>query len=208
MAGTKKSQGNPLDSSQPGVLLKGRQRTKRPTRLKQEVLKLREAADEDNANEEPSTSTIITGEGADPLNGNVVELLKTLKRFQDRMHAENPVKAHAKRRLVYGMREVQRDVRNGLLRAVLVADDVQTFEARSTIDTTLSAIEQMCGRAGIPFIRALSRRSLSRILKKSGYVSVVGIVDFRGAENIFAEVLEANVQKLIAVHINQLSLFA
>lgn len=120
----KKSQGNPLDKHQPEVTLKGRQKFKRPTKLKQvrrwsyamtqltalqEVRQFREAAgssrmaEEQPSSSDPQTQRPPARSEQEPdtihvdhvLNEKSAELLKTLKRFQDRMHAENPVKVGA-----------------------------------------------------------------------------------------------------------------
>jgi selenocysteine insertion sequence-binding protein 2 len=127
----------------------------------------------------PSTSDQSDG---NLLAKRVAEFLKRLKSLQDRMHNANPIKARSKHRLVYGLREVGRDARNGLITAIFLAENVECPTDAKCLTADVAALERECAVQGIPLIRSLSRRAIGRILKKGGQIAVVGVSDIRGCE--------------------------
>uniref|UniRef100_A0A914D8A9 Uncharacterized protein n=1 Tax=Acrobeloides nanus TaxID=290746 RepID=A0A914D8A9_9BILA len=106
-------------SSIPKVGLHPKGVMKRPTKLKQQIQNLRISSKFES---ETKAST------SDQLDLKLIEFLKKIKGFQDRKHHENSVKAKMRKRLVYGMREIQRDTVADLIKLVLVSNDVEHFE--------------------------------------------------------------------------------
>ena len=70
----------------------------------------------------------------DTLNAAVSALLDTLLRFQDKLHAADPIKARAKRRLVCGLRETVRSLRTGKARCVIIAHNIEQIDAEGALD--------------------------------------------------------------------------
>ncbi|KAJ1633616.1 hypothetical protein T492DRAFT_590062 [Pavlovales sp. CCMP2436] len=133
-------------------------------------------------------------------------LLSALLRFQDKLHAADPVKARTKRRLVVGLREAVRSLRTGKARCVVVAHNVEQIEAEGALDDMILDIlklarlkynpmiekhpEIQLERADpIPVIFAHTRRTLSKTLKRAPKSSVVAVLNFDGANLEFKELV-------------------
>uniref|UniRef100_A0A914DP38 Ribosomal protein L7Ae/L30e/S12e/Gadd45 domain-containing protein n=2 Tax=Acrobeloides nanus TaxID=290746 RepID=A0A914DP38_9BILA len=173
---------------------------KKPTKLKQEIHNLRI-----KSTHEPQSSISTF----DPLDIKIIQFLKKIKGFQDRKHEENSVKAKMRKRLVYGIRETQRDAEAGLIKLVLIASDIENFDVPNLIDSIIQCLISTCNEKRIPLIRASTRKKFSKALSKSGLVSLVGIRDYSGAEVLVNDILELNLIKETAEkQINQESLFA
>lgn len=65
------------------------------------------------------------------LNRAAVELLRKLHEFQERTRVQEPLKAKAKRRLVFGLRQVQKALRTKKAKMVLFAPNIEEVEARA-----------------------------------------------------------------------------
>lgn len=64
------------------------------------------------------------------LNRAAAELLRKLHEFQERTRALEPLKAKAKRRLVFGLRQVQKALRTRKAKMVMFAPNIEEVEAR------------------------------------------------------------------------------
>lgn len=90
------------------------------------------------------------------------------------------------RRYCVGLREAQRASRNGTLKAVVVAPDLE--RAGPALDAKLQALLASCA-GKTPAVFGLSRRRLGQAIQKSATVSVVGILDTRGVQGPFDRML-------------------
>lgn len=60
----------------------------------------------------------------------VMELLKELVRFQDRMYQKDPVKAKTKRRLVLGLREVLKHLKLRKLKCIIISPNCEKIQSK------------------------------------------------------------------------------
>ena len=150
----------------------------------------------------------------------VATTLTTLRKFQARAFADDPVKARARRRLVFGLREVRRSVNARKCACVVMAPNL---EHASALDERVDEIIRLCrgGSSGgsgsggataaaaakdgvlwepIPVVFALSRDKLGKILhQRGGSASIVGIISADGAFETFRPLL-ALAARLTAFH--------
>lgn len=117
-------------------------------------------------------------------------LLMTLQKFQDRVYHETPHKFKQKRRFVLGLREVLKHLKLKKLKAVVIAPNLERIASEGGLDDYLTSILSLCNAHGIPQIFAMNRHTLGRTVKKKAPVSVIGIFNYDGAQDIFKELLE------------------
>ena len=70
----------------------------------------------------------------------VSNLVKDLVRFQDRQHAENPIKAKARRRYVVGLREIKKFMTVKKITMLLLAPDVEQMQSKGGLDDIISEL--------------------------------------------------------------------
>ncbi|PAV84088.1 hypothetical protein WR25_21186 [Diploscapter pachys] len=117
----------------------------------------------------------------DELDQKVVEFLQNLKKRQDVVHEKNPVKAHAKRRLVFGMHEAYKHLRAGNLKMVIVAKNFD--DDLKHVSHLYNAVLSGCCLKEVPFVSASTKKLLSRAVNKFPYASVIGFMDYAGFES-------------------------
>ncbi|XP_006872652.1 PREDICTED: selenocysteine insertion sequence-binding protein 2 [Chrysochloris asiatica] len=120
----------------------------------------------------------------------VMDLLKELVRFQDRMYQKDPVKAKTKRRIVLGLREVLKHLKLKRLKCVIISPNCEKIQSKGGLDDTLHTIIDYACEQNIPFVFALNRKALGRSLNKAVPVSVVGIFSYDGAQDQFHKMVE------------------
>ncbi|XP_054444038.1 selenocysteine insertion sequence-binding protein 2 isoform X2 [Pteronotus mesoamericanus] len=120
----------------------------------------------------------------------VMDLLKELVRFQDRMYQKDPIKAKTKRRLVLGLREVLKHLKLRKLKCVIISPNCEKIQSKGGLDDTLHTIINYACEQNIPFVFALNRKALGRSLNKAVPVSVVGIFSYDGAQDQFHKMVE------------------
>ncbi len=122
-----------------------------------------------------------------------IQLLLTLKRFQDRKKQQfqsNPERARGKRRFVHGIREVTKHLRLQRLKCVLIAPDCQSIHSRGGLNDALEQIINLCKEQNIPYIFTLNRQKLGRCLNKISRISTIGIFDYSGVDQIYKQIIE------------------
>ncbi|UJR09403.1 hypothetical protein I4U23_013645 [Adineta vaga] len=122
-----------------------------------------------------------------------VQLLITLKRFQDRKKQQfqlNPERARRKRRFVHGIREVTKHLRLQRLKCILIAPDCQSIQSEGGLNEAIDQIISLCKEQNIPYIFTLNRMKLGRCLNKIARVSTIGIFDYSGADQIYKQIIE------------------
>ncbi|XP_057310445.1 calponin homology domain-containing protein DDB_G0272472-like [Hydractinia symbiolongicarpus] len=117
-------------------------------------------------------------------------LLMTLQKFQDRVYHETPHKFKQKRRFVLGLREVLKHLKLKRLKAIVIAPNLERIASEGGLDDYLTSILSLCNVHGIPQIFAMNRHTLGRTVKKKAPVSVIGIFNYDGAQDIFKELME------------------
>uniref|UniRef100_A0A803J9A1 SECIS binding protein 2 n=1 Tax=Xenopus tropicalis TaxID=8364 RepID=A0A803J9A1_XENTR len=124
----------------------------------------------------------------------VMELLKELVRFQDRLFLKEPAKAKSKRRLVMGLREVLKHLKLQKLKCIIISPNCEKIQSKGGLDDTLQTIISHACEQNVPFVFALNRKALGRCLNKAVPVSVVGVFSYDGAQDHFHKLCELTVQ--------------
>ena len=150
-----------------------------------------------DANVEAYVSHIIT----DELNQKVSEFLSKLISWQERSRRMDPMNAKKKKRLVCGMREAAKAVKQGKVKALIVSPNVQPLSTKVS-DTgeevpsyPVDSILQDCDMHGVPVCFALTRRKMGNLLGQRKSVSLFAVLNISGAEDDF-KALESMLQNL------------
>ncbi|XP_048842108.1 selenocysteine insertion sequence-binding protein 2-like isoform X2 [Brienomyrus brachyistius] len=120
----------------------------------------------------------------------VTGLLKELVRFQDRLYQKDPMKARMKRRLVMGLREVLKHLKLRKVKCVIISPNCERIQSKGGLDETLHTIIDTCREQSVPFVFALSRKALGRCVNKAVPVSLVGIFNYDGAQDLYHKMIE------------------
>ncbi|XP_072838323.2 selenocysteine insertion sequence-binding protein 2-like isoform X1 [Pogona vitticeps] len=115
----------------------------------------------------------------------VTLLLQELVSFQERIYQKDPMRAKAKRRLVMGLREVTKHMKLSKIKCVIISPNCEKIQSKGGLDEALYNVIAMAREQEIPFVFALGRKALGRCVNKLVPVSVVGIFNYSGAENLF-----------------------
>uniref|UniRef100_A0A8D0H5P0 SECIS binding protein 2 like n=1 Tax=Sphenodon punctatus TaxID=8508 RepID=A0A8D0H5P0_SPHPU len=115
----------------------------------------------------------------------VTLLLQELVSFQERIYQKDPMRAKAKRRLVMGLREVTKHMKLHKIKCVIISPNCEKIQSKGGLDEALYNVIAMAREQEIPFVFALGRKALGRCVNKLVPVSVVGIFNYSGAENLF-----------------------
>lgn len=119
----------------------------------------------------------------------VANLLKVIYGFQDRHYQKDPIRAHAKRRFVLGIREVKKYLMLKRLKFIVIAPDLEPVKSPGGLDQTVVHIREEGRTQQIPVIFAVGRRQLGFALMKKVPISIVGVISAEGAEELYREVL-------------------
>uniref|UniRef100_A0A3Q3XJG7 Ribosomal protein eL8/eL30/eS12/Gadd45 domain-containing protein n=1 Tax=Mola mola TaxID=94237 RepID=A0A3Q3XJG7_MOLML len=120
----------------------------------------------------------------------VTALLKELVRFQDRLYQKDPMKARMKRRIVMGLREVLKHLKLRKVKCVVISPNCERIQSKGGLDEALYTIIDTCHEQGVPFVFALSRKALGRCVNKAVPVSLVGIFNYDGAQDLYHKMIE------------------
>lgn len=124
----------------------------------------------------------------------VSSLLKELVRFQDRLYQKDPMKARMKRRLVMGLREVLKHLKLRKVKCVIISPNCERIQSKGGLDEALHTIIDTCRDQGVPFVFALSRKALGRCVNKAVPVSLVGIFNYDGAQDLYHKMIELSAE--------------
>ncbi|XP_069034395.1 selenocysteine insertion sequence-binding protein 2 isoform X1 [Embiotoca jacksoni] len=120
----------------------------------------------------------------------VTNLLKELVRFQDRLYQKDPMKARMKRRIVMGLREVLKHLKLRKVKCVIISPNCERIQSKGGLDEALHTIIDTCREQRVPFVFALSRKALGRSVNKAVPVSLVGIFNYDGAQDVYHKMIE------------------
>lgn len=162
-----------------------------------------------NADVEPYVTHIITPE----LNVATTALLKQLLEWQERTRRLDPVNFKRKRRLVSGMREVEKSVKMSKAKLLIVAPNIGPVPTTTTTESDatshdknndplsplfhptvltypIQAALDMAKERKIPIVFALTRQRMGKILGARKTASAFVVLDASGAEQLLTKVLE------------------
>lgn len=94
-----------------------------------------------------------------------------------------------RRRYTVGFREVTRMLQ-GPAKALIVAPDVE--RTAGALEAKIASLCVLCKQRNVPVIYALSRRQLGAAICKNVAVSVFGIQDIHGVEDMYNDILNAS----------------
>uniref|UniRef100_A0A0R3S6U4 Ribosomal_L7Ae domain-containing protein n=1 Tax=Elaeophora elaphi TaxID=1147741 RepID=A0A0R3S6U4_9BILA len=154
----------------------------------------------------------VTAECADAA---IIRFLKKVKKFQDRSWKKNPIKAcdgaKSKHRLVYGLREVRKQLLLETVRCVILARDTEIHKSVK-FAAEIDIIKEICASNQIDILWISSKHDLGKAVNKWPIVSAVAILDYCGAEDVYSAAIQTFADFMaycrIADHAHQPSLFA
>jgi len=126
-------------------------------------------------------------------------MLLRLQRFTDQQNsfvsADVPIStlkndsalAPQPRRFVIGLKEVARRTKQSKLSCLLVAPDIEEDGNSGGLDDRMRELLGSAHQNGIPVVFALSRARLGKALGKNLHISVLGILDATGAQDLLDE---------------------
>jgi len=113
------------------------------------------------------------------LNAAATELLKRLLELQSRAHKRDPIKAKAKKRIVFGFNEVRKSVRLGKSKMLLVVPNIA--EVQQLMEAMEGVVDVAKGK-GIPVVYVLTKSKMGSLVKRGVRISMASILDHSGAE--------------------------
>ncbi|OQS05384.1 hypothetical protein THRCLA_02464, partial [Thraustotheca clavata] len=122
------------------------------------------------------------------LESKVIALLNRLMQIQERARLTNPLKAKKTRRIVFGLREVKRGLKNLKIMCLLVAYDVDECTTEGGLDDKVVELIDLARTSKIPVVFSLSKRKLGKAVLKTIRVSCVGIYNVDGANEMWSDV--------------------
>jgi len=220
---SKKIQNPNPSSSETFIVRRGKEREtpkkRKITKLKQVILLEREQVKEQNSStssiekEEPTESQEQTEKKllqppsycqqiiTDSLNTKVTELLKKLRKFEEKQKAnlegkygpslqENLPQLYAKRRMICGLREVGRAVEKKKVKCIIIAADIEQIDSGGGLNEMICNIIKMCNSFAIPVVYALCKSKIGKAIGKHVKVSCLGVVNMESTEDIFKQILQ------------------
>ena len=139
-----------------------------------------------------SDSSYATHEITPELNAAVAEMVGKLHEFQERLRSRDPLKAKARRRLLFGLRETAKAVNLGKVKSLLVAPNIERTSAAGQgrgPDDSLQRILEAAAEKDVPVVFALTRNKMGKIVKARSRISSVAVLDCSGAEQLHKQVL-------------------
>jgi len=123
------------------------------------------------------------------LNTAAAQLLSRLMELQARLRATDPLRAKAKRRVVFGLREAAKAVRSRKAKLLLVVPNVEAVPAPGGLDEALQQLLDAARAGGVPVALALTRAKMGALTGRRVRMSAAAVLDSSGAEEAFAQAL-------------------
>ena len=102
------------------------------------------------------------------------------------------MKAKARRRLLFGLRETAKAVNLGKVKTLIVAPNIEQTSAAGQgrgPDDSLQRILDAAAEKDVPVVFALTRNKMGKIVKARSRISSVAVLDCSGAEQLHKQVL-------------------
>lgn len=126
---------------------------------------------------------------AEELDRAVAMLLLRLQIFTERGRSFAPY-VPAPRRFIIGLKEVARRAKQSKVTCLIVAPDIEGDANNGGLDDRMRELLALAYQNNIPVIFALSRARLGKSLGKAVHVSVLGVLDARGARGHLNEAVQ------------------
>jgi ribosomal protein L7Ae-like RNA K-turn-binding protein len=123
------------------------------------------------------------------LNGCAAAMLSRLMELQARLRATDPLRAKAKRRVVFGLREAAKAVRARRVKLLVVVPNVEAVAAPGGLDEALTQLLDAARSGGVPVALALTRAKMGALTGRRVRMSAAAVLDASGAEEAFAQTL-------------------
>ena len=123
------------------------------------------------------------------LNASAAAMLSRLMELQNRLRATDPLRAKAKRRVVFGLREAAKAVRSRRAKLLVVVPNVEAVEAPGGLDEALGSLLDSARASGVPLALALTRAKMGALTGRRVRMSAAAVLDASGAEEAFAQTL-------------------
>jgi len=126
------------------------------------------------------------------LDSQVATLLLHLRKLNDRHRTiePNPTGGPMKRNYVIGIKEVFRGVRQGRVKCVIIAPDIEEIASAGGLDDRIRDILRVAYEKDVPVIFALSRIRIGRALGKTLRMSVIAVHDTTGVNELYDSVAD------------------
>ncbi len=85
-----------------------------------------------------------------------------------------------------GMREVSKSLKLDLLKHIIIAPHIESISGEGGLDQLFDTIATACAKKGIEMTYALNRNKLGKAVGKKMKVSMIGIIDYGGANESFS----------------------
>ncbi|XP_071450157.1 selenocysteine insertion sequence-binding protein 2 isoform X2 [Hetaerina americana] len=118
-------------------------------------------------------------------------MLKDILKFQDRLHATQPIKAESHRRYVVGLRQTQHLLAVHKLKIIILAQDIEKVPSPGGLDEVINAIIGSANEQRVPVVFPLTRRQLGKVTYRKVGVSCVGVLNYQGSEENFKKIISA-----------------
>ena len=123
------------------------------------------------------------------LNGATAALLTRLLELQARLRAREPLKAKARQRLVFGLRECGKALRTKRAKALFVAPNVEQVLAPGGLDDAVDGLLEVAHACGVPVVLALTRARMGALTGRRVKMSAACVLDPSGCEDALKGVL-------------------
>uniref|UniRef100_A0A1B6DB33 Ribosomal protein eL8/eL30/eS12/Gadd45 domain-containing protein n=1 Tax=Clastoptera arizonana TaxID=38151 RepID=A0A1B6DB33_9HEMI len=119
----------------------------------------------------------------------VCGMLSSIVKFQDRQYNHDPIKAHAKRRYVTGLREAEKFLKLGKAKILILAPDLEKVPGENGLDGIIYRLKEEAQSKSVPYVFGPNRMKLGYCTLKKQKISAVAILRFEGAETQFSEMI-------------------
>jgi ribosomal protein L7Ae-like RNA K-turn-binding protein len=86
---------------------------------------------------------------------------------------------------LYGLREVAKSVNVQSSKAIIIAPNIEQIESEGGLDDRIAQIIAEAKENNIPVVFALTKRRIGSALGVQGFISMVSILDYNGADDEF-----------------------
>ncbi|KAL1122802.1 hypothetical protein AAG570_003128 [Ranatra chinensis] len=116
------------------------------------------------------------------------KLIKVLHTYQDRVYKTEPINFKKKRRYVCGFKETIKYLQFGELKLVIIATDLEITKGEPMLNM-IQEVVKMADQSNVPCAFTGIAKDLGYWTLKKGRISIIGILNYMGAEEVFKDVI-------------------
>lgn len=131
------------------------------------------------------------------LDHRVAKLLLHVRRLHDR-HRSFDKNCTTRRNYVVGLKEVARYVRQGKVKCVIVAPDIEDSTADGAVSDRIRDIMRSAYEQDVPVVYALSRSRIGFALQKALKMSILGILETTGVKALYDDMIDDAYKKRLS----------